>query len=162
MKISEDRLAHEQAVLIPNIQTGLSEYPHVLLQKTPEEFLELLRQMISLNGAGRSYADFYWGRLSEEERGRVTSSFPQSKKALWMDLTASMEIGVEDLYFSLEDDEFLLMLHYLTSEEILFSSFYFTRFPCTVWGNYNLSWPFIFRDLNAKSAYSDMWMQNGI
>ena len=162
MKTTKDRLAAEQAILISNIQTGLTDYPHVILQKTPEEFLTILRQMIQRNGPGHSYADFYWARLSQEERSKLTASFPPSRKTLWTNLITSLNIGHDDLYFTLEDDEFLFMLHHLTCGEHLFSSFYFTKFPCTIWGNYNLAWPILFKDQETISAYPETLTQGGI
>lgn len=156
MKIPITRLQDEQAVLLTNIQTGLEDFPHIILKKTETGYLDLLKKMIELNGPKHSYADFYWGRLLEEERNRLASSFPDSKKQLWMKLIRSFSITEKDLYFTLEDPLFLEMLNFLTCKEILFSSFYFTRFPCTVWGNFNLSYPIIFRDNASKEAYKNL------
>lgn len=156
MKISIQRLLREHAILLPNIQTGLETFPHVILQKTALEYMDILKQMIRLNGEGRSYADFYWGRLDQAEQNRLLASFPPGKKDLWGSLISSLDIGCDDLYFPLEDMEFMRMLHFLSTEEILFSSFYFTKFPCTLWGNYSLCWPALFSSPEIKAACQDI------
>lgn len=47
------------------------------------------------------------------------------------------------VYFKLTE-EFIKFLVSISLKEILFSTFYFTKIPCTIWSNYNKKFPIFF------------------
>lgn len=137
------QLMAENALLISNISQGFQHYPYKVLYHTADEYLKLLKHMTAINSPGHSYVDFYFGRLSEEEKNRICSRICPS----WQSAIHSLKLSPDQIYFQLEDehDLFLEILSGLSAEELLFSTFYFTKYPCTLWTNYGLKYPLFYQ-----------------
>ena len=70
-------------------------------------------------------------------------------------LVESLKLSSEDIFIRL-NSELLEILLKLTSNEILFSSFYFAKYPCLVWGNYGHRYPIFFKDELAKQMIMEL------
>ena len=137
-------LQSQSAIILPAIQDGFDNYPHILLQKTPEEYLALLHQLVELNGVSHSFADCYFGKLPDEKKSGLLSFLPND----WQNILLQCQFTDDSVFLSFDDiaDPIIDILAYLSAKEFLFSTFYFTKYPCTVWTNYNLTYPIFFRD----------------
>lgn len=144
VKISLEQLKNKNVIYIKNIQDGFDKYPNIILEGTEEKVNNAIRKLFSKNGLENSYGDFYYGRLDEESKNKVKSALNEEE----IYLIESLQLGKEDIFLRL-DSELLEILLKLTSNEILFSTFYFTKYPCTVWGNYNKKYPVFFKDNSA-------------
>lgn len=134
--VSKEDIISLGAIYFEHIQEGLDQYYNTMLEGTESELYEKIESLYTQNENEESYVDFYYGKLSYEERNNLKEQL--SKKAL----------SVLERYECLKEPVFLLLnkeLLYLTAElnakELLFSTYYFCKFPCTVWGNYNLRYP---------------------
>lgn len=123
-------------IYIENIQIGFERYHCNMLEGTKEELYQEINEFYVQNGSENSFVDFYYGKLSKEERNNL-------KECL-----SDEAISILNMYEYLKEPVFLALdskLLYLTAElnakELLFCTYYFCKYPCTVWGNYNLSYP---------------------
>lgn len=138
-KVTRLQLQEHGALLITNVQDGMESNPHEILTRTADEYLHWLCKLALKSRENGCFADFYFGRLTREEQAAVLSRIPDSSKAYIL----ALDPGPDDLYYQLEgpDDPGLAILADLSARELLFSTFYFTRPRCTVWGNYGLRYP---------------------
>lgn len=138
-KVTRSQLQEHGALLITNVQDGMESNPHEILSRVADEYLHWLRKLALKSRENGCFADFYFGRLTREEQAAVLSRIPDSSR----EYILALDAGPEDLYYQLEgpDDPGLAILADLSARELLFSTFYFTRPRCTVWGNYGLRYP---------------------
>ena len=127
------------ALLILNVQDGMQQNPHEILSMTAGEYLQYLRKLALKSKETGCFADFYFGRLTDQEKETVLSHLSDSSR----EYILALDSGPDDLYYQLDgpDDPGLAILADLSARELLFSTFYFTRPRCTVWGNYSLNYP---------------------
>lgn len=130
----------ENIIYIKNIQEGFNKYPNAILEGAEEDVNNAIRKLFIANGIENSYADFYYGKLNQEERNRVRATLNEEE----IILIESLNLSAADIFIRL-NSEFLEILLKLTAREILFSSFYFTKYQCLVWGNYGASVSYIFQ-----------------
>lgn len=128
------------AIWFERIEEGLDSYPYYFIEGTEEELLKEIKDLVIKNGYDNSFVDFYYGKLSLEEKEIV-------QKVLTKDeIDYIYTLNFEDtIYFPL-DDKLLTITVKLSAREILFSTFYFCKTPCTVWGNYNKKFPVFYAE----------------
>lgn len=123
------------ALWFERIEEGLDNYPYYFLEGTEEELLQDLKDLVIKNGYENSFVDFYYGRLSLEEKELVQKALTKDE----IDYIYTLDFK-DNIYFPL-DDKLLTLTVKLSTRELLFSTFYFCKNPCTVWGNYNKKFP---------------------
>ncbi len=128
------------AIWFERIEEGLDNYSYYYLEGTEEELLQEIKDLVIKNDYENSFVDFYYGRLNIEEKEIV-------QKALTKDeIDYIYTLNLEDnIYFPL-DEKLLTITVKLSAREILFSTFYFCKTPCTVWGNYNKKFPVFYTE----------------
>lgn len=139
-----EELKEKGAIFIPNIEDGFLYYSHYLMEGSSEEITHKLEELIEENGYEHSYVDFYYGRLREEEQKRVEEVLSKEEIEFLKDITTANFI-----YFPLTRPLFMLTLK-LSLLEILFSTYYFCKTPCTVWGNYNHVFPVFYERIEKE------------
>lgn len=120
------------ALLIPDLRYGFDHYSYEIIKGTPLGLKQLLLNKIETNGWENSYVDFYYGELCPEQQDNVNAMLEEEQKALLQE----MSFLPEDIYYPLNPELFEITF-LLSIREGLFSTYYFTRKPCTVWSNYN-------------------------
>lgn len=141
VKINLKELEKENIIYIKNIQDGFNKYPNTMFEGTEEQVNSAIRKLVNLNGFENSYADFYYGRLDKEAKNKVKAELYEKE----IMVIESLELSAEDIFLRL-NSEILEILLKLTVKEVLFSSFYFAKYPCVVWGNYGKRYPVFFKD----------------
>ncbi|MHC1685908.1 MAG: hypothetical protein AB6733_23760 [Clostridiaceae bacterium] len=141
MKISLEEFKNKNVIHLDNIQDGFDKYPNLILEGTEEYVNKAIRKLVFENGFENSFADFYYGRLEEDSKSKVKAVLNENE----VNLIESLNLSGEDIFFRL-NSELLEVLLKLTASEILFSSFYFAKYPCLVWGNYERKYPVFFKD----------------
>lgn len=139
-----EELKEKGAIYIPNIEDGFLYYSHYLMEGSSEEITHQLEELIKENGYEHSYVDFYYGRLTEEERKRVEAVLSKEELEFLNNLNTT-----DSIYFPLSDSLFKLTLK-LSLSELLFSTYYFCKTPCTVWGNYNYVFPVFYEKIEKE------------
>ncbi|MBU9724528.1 hypothetical protein [Diplocloster modestus] len=149
--VPERVLKKKGALLFSEIEEGFSRYEHVILERTEPEYRHMLDVMLQINGREEAYCDFYYGRLSREEQRGFRRSLSEEQLAMLM----NFYFQKDEVYYPLTRS-MIRFLSDITAREVLFSTFYFTRYPCTVWGNYGLRYPVFFKDKRTKFQYCDL------
>ena len=98
---------------------------------SPGKAEAFIRQLWEKNGRGNAFVDCYFPFLEEESQEMVLAALSLEQQEYLKKLTMEKE----DLFLPL-DDTLLSIAVTLNDKELLFFSFYFTKEPCTVWGNY--------------------------
>ena len=148
--IREEDLTDRSAILIKNVEEGFADYEYLILQGEEEAFAKFLSQVMVLNGIADSYADFYYARLDEKQKEHFQNALSEENLSFLISGTWS-----EGIYYPL-DGKLLHFLLEITAQELLFSTFYFTGYACTVWGNYGLRFPAFFKDNETKERYQKL------
>ena len=117
-------------LLIQNINDGFDNYLSEIVEGSEEELYQFLNQLRIDQGPDYSFVDFYYGKLEKEEKDRIKERLPEYLQDIIKDYETE-----ERIFYRLTDELFELTT-YLTAKEYLFSTFYFCKTPCTVWGNY--------------------------
>lgn len=145
--IREEDLADKPAILINNVEEGFENYEYLVLQGEKEAYEQFLAQVMVLNGIADAYADFYYARLDEVQKECFHKALSEENRTFLLEGT-----WTDGIYYSL-NSRLLQFLLEITVKELLFSTFYFTRYACTVWGNYGLRFPVFFREDETKEKY---------
>lgn len=141
IKINLEELKKQNSIYLDNIMDGFNKYPNTTIEGTEEVVNNTIRKLVQANGLENSYGDFYYGRIDEEAKIRVKASLSEDEIVL----IDSLNLTKDDLFIRLTP-RLLEILLKLTAKEILFSTFYFTKYPCLVWGNYGMKYPVFFKD----------------
>ena len=132
MVLTLEELKHKGCIYINRIEEGFGDYDFTILEGSPEELREYVESLIEENGWENAYADFYYGTLSAGEKEAVKAVLSKEQKD-WIEAMDTLEKGI---YFPLERELFEIIF-FLSVTETLFSTFYFSKYPCTVWSSYD-------------------------
>ena len=131
-------LQKKNGIYIHNITEGMDNYCYYILEGTMEQHDRFLTELMKLGDPDDSYADFYYKRAN-------ASNLPMIKKHLSAEEGLKLDELIEECHETEAMEEFrmvkltkenLQLLLHISYKELLFSSFYFTHIPCTVWSNY--------------------------
>ncbi len=129
--MTTEELKKRGGLYFERIQEGLDTCSWEQMYLSPRMAMEYLRKLREKNGPENSFADCYYPYLEEESKEKVRQALT-GEEAAYLDGLGS---GKEDLIFPL-DDMLLAIGTKLNDRELLFFTFYFTKDPVTVWGNY--------------------------
>lgn len=155
-RYKESEFTETNAILVHNVEKGFEQYENAILEGSEEQYREFLYKAMELNGFNHSYADFYYSKLTMEEK----ENLKEKLRAKDLDYLNN-NLFTDDIYFSLTERLMTFLLD-ITVKELLFSSFYFTKYPCTLWGNYGLKFPIFFIDKSIKETYQKLAVSCGL
>ncbi|KOA18553.1 hypothetical protein CLHOM_34550 [Clostridium homopropionicum DSM 5847] len=159
--VSEELFKAKVKIRFSNINEGFDKFQNFILKSKGEEskntdeqkFIEFIEKVFHLNGYENSYVDFYLSKLDEEAKNNLFTLLEEEDRSILK--THINEIKDETIFFRLQKEA----VHFITrlcTREILFSTFYFTKFPCTIWGNYNMRFPMFFDDEDNVDKYKEV------
>lgn len=162
--ISEKEFKENVEIKFSNITEGFNRYSNKTLEVIDNKFfeekmIEFLEEIVKINGIENSYVDFYYNALSKDDRDRLKEMIDYEDKLFISEFEREDNEGC--IYFRLSMDS-IPFINKLNSREILFSTMYFTKEPCTIWGNYNKKFPVFYKDSNIINKYEDIAMKIGI
>ncbi|MFA9377690.1 MAG: MmcQ/YjbR family DNA-binding protein [Lachnotalea sp.] len=134
--ITKERMIDMGGIYIETIQSGFDQYSCELLSGTQEELYQKINEIRLKNYEVHSYVDFYYGKLSYEERTNLRAALSDKAFSILNMYEYLKEIVFIPLY-----DDILYLTAELNAKELLFCTYYFCKYPCTIWGNYNLTYP---------------------
>lgn len=136
---SKEEIISKGGIYIENIQDGFDKYNYNMLKGTEAELYEKIEELYYKNGSEYAFVDFYYGKLSAEERDNLRKHL--SNRAF--SILIMYEYLKEPVFLPIDND-ILYLTAELNAKELLFCTYYFCKYPCTVWGNYNLSYPMFY------------------
>ena len=147
-----------------NISEGFNRYKNKTISALKEEEFEkaiicFLEEAVNLNGLNSSYVDFYYNVLSEDDKVRLEEMLSDGDRE-FID-TFKVENVNDGIYYYLSLDS-VPFISRLNSKEILFSSIYFTKEECTIWGNYNKRFPIFYKDEYVLMKYIELANKYGL
>ena len=136
--ISMSDLQELNGIYIRSITEGMQQYLYCILEGTKEQHYSLLNRLLETEGEHSAFADFYFKRLNPSNVELLRKHLSEEQSLLLDELIKEgQEGGVKEEFLLLElTDEILRLLLHISFEELLFSSFYMTKCPCTIWSNY--------------------------
>lgn len=133
--ISKEEFLHTGAVYADTLQKAFDQYRHAMLHAADKDDMkEFVIQLARESSA--VYGDFYYSRLSVEEKAVFTGGLTETEKVMLQTFETD-----NDQVFYLLDEEAMDFLFEVTARNWLFTTFYFIGKDVMVWGNYNLEFP---------------------
>lgn len=148
--ISYEKFKSKVSIRFNNIEEGFNRYENKILTGKEEAMEKFLYEAIKLNGTENSFVDFYYENLDEESKKRVFEMLGEEGRRL---LTKFIEGSKsKEVYYNITLESVPLICE-LNFKEILFSTFYFTRIPLTIWGNYEKRFPCFYEEKRNLQDY---------
>lgn len=148
--IKECEFKEKVAIKFNNINEGFNKYNNSVIEGTEEAFIQFIKSAYELNGQDYSYVDFYYNVLNDEDKKKLKELINDEDKILLEEFEKNYH--EKNIYFKLTKESIPFITR-LSTREILFSTIYFTKYPCTIWGNYNKSFPIFYHDNNDIQQY---------
>ena len=148
--ISNKEFKEKVTIRFNSINDGFNNYNNKTIEGTEEAFISFLQEAFELNGEDNAYVDFYYNILSEEDKQRLKSLINDEDNLTLENFEKNYH--EKNIYFKLTKESIPFITR-LSTREILFSTIYFTKYPCTIWGNYNKSFPIFYHDNNDNQQY---------
>lgn len=162
--VIEEIFKEKVTIRFDNINDGFDRFENIMLESiiadiTEEKIIDFVDKAFELNGEDNSYVDFYLNRLDNEARDKLLDLLDDKDKETFKRLIK--EVKDDTIYFRL-GREVIPFITRLGTREIFFCTFYFTKFPCTVWGNYNMKFPVFFNNKEDIEIYKEKLESEGV
>lgn len=154
--VSEEEMKRRKAILIKNVEDGFREYSSVILKGDKNSMQSFLEKCLRENEK-EAFADFYYPVLSPEHKEAFLKGLDEDGRKI----LSAFECSSGQVFYPLMEDN-LSFLAEMTAKNWLFSSFFFTRYPAVVWGNYNLEYPLFCRDSVTLDFYKKIALECGL
>lgn len=110
-----------------------------------EFFLDILRENKSI------IVDYYGNTLNSDEFSKMISFLEDDEKNVLIKFRNSS--NNDNIYFEIDDIEFLIILIKLSVRGILFSTFYIVKDDITIWSNYDYKFVMFFKEKEIITNY---------
>lgn len=129
--MTPQQLTEKGGLYFERITQGMERYRWESRYLSPAMARQLLRELWQENGDTDAYVECYYPFLERESQEKVLSVLTGEQQS-YLETLAEQK---EELILPL-DENLLDIAISLNDREMLFFTFYFTKNPCTVWGNY--------------------------
>lgn len=119
--------------------TPIYEKKFLILEKN---FINTLECFFDLNHDNKIIVDFYKNRLNEDSIKILKDNLNYNEQILLDNILN--EGSKDDIFFEVNDKRYIALFTKLCTRELFFITFYFTKGPITIWGNYNLKFPLFY------------------
>lgn len=140
-----------------NILDGFDKYNYIDLESVNEnksfiedDFIKTLEGFYRLN-EGNLIIDFYKNKLNQESINFIKNNLDFEDKKSFDDLINFT--NENDCFYKLNHEKYIKLLTKLCTRELFFITFYFYKYPITLWGNYNLKFPLFYSSYTNISDY---------
>ncbi|MGG7143188.1 hypothetical protein ACQPVP_06945 [Clostridium nigeriense] len=138
-----------------NILDGFDNYDCIELYSNKNNkkeaelnFIKSIEMFFDLN-EGFLIIDFYKNNLNNENINFIKRNLDNEDIKIFDKLLKLM--NEQNIYYKIENKKYINLLTKLCTRELFFITFYFYKFHCTIWGNYNMRFPLFynyFDDIN--------------
>lgn len=160
MLIPIDEIYFKEKVKIKfdNIIQGFNNYKNKTIKAIDNKDFEnkmlgFLKEAALLNNIDNSFVDFYYNFLKQEDKNKLENMLSENGKKFLMDFKAKN--STKGVYYKLPIDS-IEFINKMNCKEILFSTIYFTKIPCTIWGNYNNKFPIFYKSEKDLTNYKNI------
>lgn len=142
-----------------NILEGLDSYINSTIDFSSkisgEDYIITLIEKIFEYNDNECYIDFYLKNLTEDDKKKLISLLSPEDKEIFINILNT--INTSTIYYKLISKELIPFFTNLNTKEIFFVTFYFTKRPITIWGNYNKKFPCFFLTEEDKNFYMNLF-----
>ncbi len=115
------------------------------LENAETAIINFLTEVFELNN-NEAYVDLYLNNLDKSDKENLLNICCLDDKEIIM---KHINLNHNEPYYKITDKSLIPFLTRLNTHEVFFVTFYFTKLPLTIWGNYNMTFPcFIDTDKN--------------
>jgi hypothetical protein len=149
-----------------NILDGFEEYNYIEICSSKKDrneseldFIRCIETFFDLN-QGSLIIDFYKNNLTSESIRFIKSNLDNEDIKSFDELLEL--VNSKNIYYKLENKKYISILTKLCTRELFFITFYFYKFPGTLWGNYNMKFPLFYNDSDSFSEYINIVKMNNL
>ena len=149
-----------------NILEGLNNYNYVdiysLKNKKDEielDYIKSIEDFYELN-EGNLIIDFYKRNLTIDSINFIKSKL-DLKDIKYFDELMNI-LDNENIHYKINDKKYISLLTKLCTRELFFITFYFYKYPATLWGNYNLKFPLFYNENSKIDQYLNILKTNNL
>lgn len=152
-----------------NVLEGFNKYKYVELfpkedkeiKIVEEDFINTLEEFFDLNSnEDKLIIDFYKNKLDHDSIKFIYDNIDFHERQLFNDILN--EGSSNSIFFEIRDKKYIKLLTKLCTRELFFITFYFTKGPILVWGNYNFKFPLFYNDEKNIKEYIDIAKSNNL
>ncbi len=118
-----------------------------------EHLINYISKVFQYNN-NECYIDFFINRLDESSRENLMNMLVDKEDKML--LKKIIDMNHVDIYYKIKDINLIPFFTRLNTKELFFVTFYFTKNPITIWGNYNLKFPCFIDDSYSFNYYYDL------
>lgn len=151
--ISNEEFSNNVQIKFNNILDGFDNFKNFTLELNNEDAFISYIENIFLDNNSECYFDFYINKLSNNEIENIINLYKENDKKTLLELI-DLAKAHRKVYFKLTCKDLIPLLTRLSTREIFFVTFYFTKRPITIWGNYNMKFPCFTLDNETLNYYA--------
>jgi len=156
--IDEIYFKEKVKIKFDNIIQGFNNYKNKTIKAIDNKDFEnkmlgFLKEAALLNNIDNSFVDFYYNFLKQEDKNKLENMLSENGKKFLMDFKSKN--STKGVYYKLPIDS-IEFINKMNCKEILFSTIYFTKIPCTIWGNYNNKFPIFYKSEKDLTNYKSI------
>ena len=142
MPISTAQFRNNVSIRFNNILDGFDNYKNFEIKGENIEdgenaIISFLSKVFELNN-NEAYVDLYLNNLDESDKENLLNICCQDDKEI---ILKHINLNHNEPYYKLTNKSLIPFLTRLNTGEVFFVTFYFTKVPLTIWGNYNRQFP---------------------
>ena len=141
LNISYEKLILSGCIFFERLEEGLKNYPYEMLEGTEEELYGKLITLYNKNGEENCFVDLYFHKLNQSERKILFTVLNEEQRLYIEKITKD-----SNTVFYRLTKELLEITAVLNAKEMLFCTYYFSKYPCVIWGNYGRKYPIFYKD----------------
>lgn len=158
ISVNENDFKDKVNIRFNSITEGINRFDNKTLESNDsnnfeEGIINFLQEALKLNGVENSYIDFYYNVLEEGAKIRFKELLNSEDKEFIEKFECKNSEGGIYYNLTLESIPFIARI---TTNEVLFSTIYFTKEPFTIWGNYNKKFPVFYKDKDVYDKYKNI------
>lgn len=140
--INTTEFKNNVSIRFNNILDGFDNYKNFELKgnnipKATNNIINFLTEVFELNN-NEAYVDLYLNNLNKSDKENLLNICCQYDKET---IIKHINLNHNEPYYKLKDKSLIPFLTRLNTKEVFFVTFYFTKTPLTVWGNYSMTFP---------------------
>lgn len=148
--IDKNEFEENVSIRFNNINDGFNNFFNKTIEGNEEALISFMEEAFMLNGEDNSYVDFYYNVLEEQDKKRLKELISHEDNILLEEFESNYT--EKNIYFRLTKRSIPFVVR-LSAAEALFSTIYFTKYPCTIWGNYNKRFPIFCKEKEDINDY---------
>ncbi len=158
ISVNENDFKEKVNIRFNSIIEGINRFENKTLEfndsyNFEEGIINFLQEALKLNGVENSYIDFYYNVLEEGAKIRFKELLNSEDKEFIEKFECKNSEG--GIYYNLTLESIPFIVRIITNE-VLFSTIYFTKEPFTIWGNYNKKFPVFYKDKSVYDKYKNI------